>query len=841
MSALAWRIARRELRGGIRGFRVFLLCLILGTGAIAALGTVRNAIEQALDAQGSVLLGGDAQLEFTYRFPTAEERDWVEARADRVSEIVDFRSMAVVGAGAEAERALTQVKGVDDAYPLIGTLELDPPMPVAAALGVENGLPGAVMEGVLADRLGLTPGDTFQLGRNSFTYRARIVREPDSATGGFSLGPRLILHRNALEGAGLLEAGSIFETNLRLTLPEGADLAALKREAVAHFEGVGMRWSDRSRAAPGVERFVERMGSFLVLVGLAGLAVGGVGISAATRAWMERKTETIATLKALGATSGLIRQVFLLQLAGLVALGLVIGLTLGALLPKLAEGIIAAQMPFAVTVGFAPGALAEAALYGALVAALFTLWPLGRMAEVRAAALFRDIGPGRRGWPGRGTALAIAVLALVLVGVAVGLSGVPTLALATMAGIAASLAGLALVAAGVRRLARRLAFGMKGRPMLRAALSAIGGPQSEAGAVILSLGLGLSVLAAVGQIDAGLRNAIATELPQVAPAYFVVDIQPDQIDPIKAMLAANPAVTRVDSAPMLRGVITEINGRPAREVGGDHWVVRGDRGISYADALPSGTKITAGTWWPEGYTGPAQVSMAAKEAEELGLKLGDTMVVNVLGRDIPATITSFREVNFGTAGIGFVLVLNASALQGAPHTHIATIYAPPEAEAGILRDIAGPYPNITAIGVRETIGQVSEAMGAIARATAIAAAATLVTGFIVLIGAAAAGERQRAWEAAILKVLGATRGAILWSFALRAGLMGAAAGLVALAIGTAACWAVLVYVMETPFHFAPIPALGIVLGGILATTLAGMLFALRPLNAPPMGQLRARD
>ncbi|WP_318248265.1 ABC transporter permease, partial [Xinfangfangia pollutisoli] len=377
--------------------------------------------------------------------------------------------------------------------------------------------------------------------------------------------------------------------------------------------------------------------------------------------------------------------------------------------------------------------------------------------------------------------------------------------------------------------------------VLRAALAAVGGPRSDALPVVLSLGLGLSVLAAVGQIDWNLRAAIDRDLPTRAPAFFFVDIQPDQIEPFRAMMAENPAVTQVESAPMLRGVITQINDRPAREVAGDHWVVRGDRGITYAAAPPEGTKVTAGTWWPQDYAGTPQISFAAEEAAEMGLKLGDRITTNILGRDITATITSFRDVDFSNAGMGFVMTLNPAALAGAPHTHIATVYAPPEAEAAILKAVTKTWPNITAIGIRETVDRVSEALGAIAAATAWAAAGTLLTGFVVLIGAAAAGEGARAYESALLKVLGATRGRILASFALRAALLGAAAGLVAIAAGAISGWAVMRFVMDSPYRFEPVSALGIVLGGVLATLLAGLAFAARPLSVRPARVLRGQE
>jgi len=300
-------------------------------------------------------------------------------------------------------------------------------------------------------------------------------------------------------------------------------------------------------------------------------------------------------------------------------------------------------------------------------------------------------------------------------------------------------------------------------------------------------------------------------------------------------------VSRLEPAPMLRGVITRINARPAREVAGDHWVVRGDRGVTYADRPGQTTRITAGTWWPEGYSGPPQISFAAEEAAEIGLSLGDMMTVNVLGRDITATVTSFREVDFSTAGMGFILTMNPAALAGAPHSFIATVYAEPEAEAPILRDLAGRFPNITAIRVRDAIDRVSGVLAGIAAATSWGAGISLVTGFLVLIGAAAAGVGARTYEAAVLKTLGAARRRILLSFALRSALLGAAAGLVALGAGIAGAWAVTRQVLETDFTVIWPAALAIVLGGVLTTLAAGLLFAWRPLAARPAGVLRAQE
>lgn len=838
---MAWKLARRELRGGIRGFRIFLACLALGVAAIAAVGTVRASIEAGLAREGKTLLGGDAEMEFTYRFATDEEKAWITENSTAFSEIVDFRSMVAVDRNGTTERGLTQVKAIDHAYPLVGAVQLDPAMSLDDALTGNGTLPGAVMERLLVDRMGLAPGDTFKLGLQEFVLSAAVTRIPDAAAGGFSLGPRTIVRTEALAGSGLIGPGSLYETEYKLLLKEGADLIAVAQEASDLFDSAGLRWTDSRNGAPGIARFVERLGAFLVLVGLSGLAVGGVGVSAAVRAYIGGKTTVIAILRTVGADRGTVFLTYFFQVAVLSVIGIVIGLALGALVPVALGPIIEAQLPIPAAFGIYPAPLGEAALYGLLTALLFTLWPLARTQEVRAAALIRDALGGAPALPAAPFVIASMIALALLIGAAGLFSGQWQLTLWTAAGLSGALVLLAASAVLIRLAARRSVRLARGRPALRWALGAIGGPREGAASVVLSLGLGLSVLAAVGQIDGNLRNAISGDLPEVAPSYFFVDIQQSQIDGFRERVVNDPAVSRMDSAPMLRGVVTQINNRPAREVAGGHWVVEGDRGITYAAAKPKGTRVVAGDWWAEDYSGPPLISFAREEAEEMGIGIGDTLTVNILGRDITATIASLRDVDFSNAGMGFVMTMNPAAVAGAPHTFIATVYAEEQAEAAILRDLANAYPNITAIRVRDAIDRASEVLAGIAAATSYGAAATLLTGFLVLIGAAAAGEGARTYEAAVLKTLGAARSRIMASFALRSIMLGTAAGIVALAAGIAGGWAVSNFVMSTDFDIIWPSAIGIVAGGVLATLLAGLAFAWRPLAARPAQVLRARD
>jgi len=836
--SVAARLAGRELRGGLRGFRIFLGCVILGVAAIAAVGTLRESVQAGLATQGAELLGGDAEIELTYRFASRTERLWMDDAATRVSEIADFRSMAVAGDARE----LTQVKAVDAAYPLVGAVGLAPDMPLADALAGTADLPGAVMAPVLATRLGIEVGDEFRLGDQRFTLMAEITREPDPSRAGFGLGPRTIVARPALEGSGLLAPGSLFTSRYRLDLPPGADLDALAARAEAELAQSGARWNDARNASPRVSEFVTRLGAFLVLVGLSGLAVGGVGISAALRAYLAGKVQVIATLRTLGADQTTVFLTYFLQVAALGVLGIAGGLLLGVGLPVALGPVIAARLPVPAVFAPYPAPMIEATLYSVLSVLIFTLWPLARAREVRAAALYRDAGIGGVRWPGWPWVLLTIALFATLVLAAALFSGNAMLTLWTAGGIVGALALLWLAAAAITRAARTLRPRLTRSPMLGWALGAIGGPGNTAGPVMLALGLGLSVLAAVGQIDGNLRRAIAADLPERAPSFFFVDLQKDQMEWFLDRLENDPGVARVDHAPMLRGIIARINDRPAREVAPGHWVVEGDRAVSYAESLPARTTLADGDWWGAGYTGPPQLSFAAEEAAEMGIGLGDEITVNILGRDITAPITSLREVDFSSVGMGFVMLMNPSALQGAPHSFIATVYADSEAtEEAVLRDVTDRHPNVTAINVRDALLRVTDLLASLASATSWGASVTLLTGFLVLIGAAAADARARSREAAILKVLGATRARILGGLALRSLILGAAAGLVALGAGIAGGWAVSRFVMETPYTVVWPSALAIVGGGTAITLLAGLGFALGPLRARPARVLRARE
>ncbi|MEM1160825.1 MAG: FtsX-like permease family protein, partial [Pseudomonadota bacterium] len=810
--SFAWSVALRELRGGLAGFRVFLACLILGVAGIAAVGSVTSAIEEGLSAEGQSLLGGDAALTFSYRQANPDELAWMQANGD-VSEQVSMRSMLVKG----EDRLLAEVKAVDEAYPLYGTAAVSEGT-LAEALMERDGRFGLLTEKIVADRMGLSPGDEVRLGGGTFIFRGVLESEPDRASGGFAMGPRVMTSVAGLEATGMLQPGVLFNAGYRVRLPAELDLAATEDEFRQTFPEAGARWNDRRAAAPGISRFVQRLGAFLTIVGIASLAVGGVGIGAAVRGYLTRKVPVIAALRTLGATAGTVFAAYLFQVGLIAAIGIVAGIFLGGGLVAWLGPILAQDLPIPAEFTLYSAPLAEAALYGALAAGLFTLWPLAWILRVRPAELFRNETELPKPFPGWGVLITLILLASALVGSIIGLSATPELAAYCLAGIAGAFLLLRILGWAGARLARRLSHSRlaERRPVLRLALGAIGAPTAGTPGVVLALGLGLGVLAAIGQIDANMQNLLRDQLPEDSPAFFFVDIQNAQLPEFKETVMAQEGTERISSAPMLRGMVTHLNGVPSADAKIDpaaNWVLRGDRGVSYANEPPEGSVLIEGDWWGEDYAGPPLVSFAEEEGRELGLSVGSTVTVNILGRPIQATVANFRQVEWRGMGINFLMIMNPGALAGAPHTHIATLYASQQAEAPIMRQIGREMPNVTPVLVRSQIENVSNSLGTLGAATRWGALAVLLTGFAVLVGTAAAGEERRRSEAAILKVLGASRGAILASFALRAALTGLIAASVALLWGTVSASSVITYVFETSYILPLWDTLAILFGG----------------------------
>lgn len=837
--ALALRLARRELRGGLKGFRIFFACLVLGVAAIGGVGSLAQAMLTGLAEQGRTLLGGDVSVSLVHREADAKERAFLKSYG-RVSETTTMRAMAyALKNGVEEQRTLVELKAVDGAYPLYGAAGLVPARDFQSALACRNNVCGAVAEETLLDRLQLKDGGTMRIGSQVFRISAVLTNEPDRISGGFSLGPHVLVSEAALKRTGLITIGSLINYHYQIALVPDQEPAAFKQAATARFPDSGWQIRDRSDAAPGLRRFVEQVTMFLTLVGLTALAVGGVGAGQAIGALLDRKRAEIATLKALGAEGALIFSIYFFQVMAIALVAVGVGLAAGAALPFAVAWLYAASLPAPAAFAIYPAPLVLAAIFGLFSAATFAIPPLARAREIAPASLFRDI-VARARRHGRLPYLAAAIgCAVLVISLAVVTSPTPVFALWFLAGIAAGLAILRVAAAGLRFVLLRLP--RPRRPGLRLALANLTRPGAATAGVVVALGLGLTLLASVSLLDRTISAQVASSLPAQAPSFFFVDIQPNEADAFDKTIAGFPAATDYRRTPMIRGRITALNGVPAAEAPidpGARWAVSGDRGITYAAAMPKDTIVTAGNWWPATYTGPTLISFDAELAQEMHLALGSTITLNVLGRELTGKIANLRKVDFSNGRQNFILILSPGIIDHAPHSFLATVRVPDKDEPAVYRAITDRFPNVSTVRVKEAIAQVNGLLQELADGVRAASLVTILAGLLVLAGAIAAGQRARLYDSTVLKVLGATRARIAGVYALEYGLIGVLTGIVALGAGTLAASAIARQVFELPFVFDVRAALLTVIGGGAATLVFGLIGAWAALAAKPAALLR---
>jgi putative ABC transport system permease protein len=838
---LAARLAKRELRTGLRGFGVFLACLALGVAAVAGVKSLAAAYATGLAEDAAALLGGDLEAALSQRPASPDELAALTALG-QTSHLVSMQVMVRRNEGT-GKRALATLRAADAAYPLYGTVTLHPPMPLTDALATRDGLPGAVAAPELLARLGVKVGDVINVADAAFIVRAVLDREPDASATIAALGPRLLVSMDALSATGLLAPGSLTRHYYRVKLPPLADAAASAKGLRQAFPKSGWRVRDATGAQPGLSRFIDRLSAITGLVGLAALLLGGIGVSQAVSGYLSGRAASIASMKCLGASRRVVVATYFLATMSLAAVGIGIGLAVGAATPALLGPVLGTLLPVRIPPGPYPGALAVAALFGVLTALTFTLPHLAVAGRISPLLLFRGYGAPNRPRLKLPALLPALCCLTALMALAVVATPNRRLGLGFIAA-AATAAAIFWLFAKLSVFLVRLA--PTHRPGLwQLALRAISRPGNQVGPVLAALGLGLSTLCAMTQVDANFREAFVSEIPRTAPDFFFVDIQPGQLEAFLGTARAVQGVTRIETSPMVRGRIERIKNVSAEEaeVGEDaQWATRGDRGLTFAAAMPEGTRLTAGKWWPENYDGPPLASVDEAIAKGLGLTIGDTVTLNVLGREIVVTVASLRRINWLTLGINYVFVLSPGALDGAPMTYLATAYTD-KTKSGdpgetVFNAVTNRFPNITAIGIGDTLADVLAVADKVAAAVTAAAGATLVTGMLVLVQTMAAGMRRKAYETVIYKVCGASRRDILTVLLLENAFLGVLAGCMALVVGTAVAWAFVVFFMELPFRMFAGPSLATVGAAAGLTLVLGLAGVFRMLSRKAWPYLR---
>lgn len=835
--ATGFKLARRELRSGLQGFWIFLVCLVLGVGSIAMIGTLSVSIKRGLAEQGQPLLGGDMEFSVIHRQLGKNERDFVE-KLGTVSKVASMRGIAIADSG---KRTLVEVKAVDADYPLFGAVQLADTGPFQARFARQGKIYGAFAEQSILVRLAIKPGDVVRLGAARFQIKALISKEPDRISDGLVLGPRLMISHAGLTATGLVKPGSLVRWRYRVKLADpAANIAGLTKLAEKKFPASGWRIRSRDKAAPGAERFLSRLTFFLTLTGLTALVVGGAGVANAVSTFVDRRRKNIATLKCLGGSSNIIMATYLIEVFAVAGLAILIGLIIGAGLPLIAMPYLSGLLPVPVGSAVELWPLARAGAFGVLVTIAFSLWPLARARATPAAELFRGSLESKFTWPAPG--FIAASLAAIVAIMALALVSFPDrwITAGYLVGITASFVFLVVLARLLMWAAKR--YARPRRAVTRLAIANLYRPGAPTPSIVLALGLGLILFVTLGLVDTNISRQLQSAVPKQAPSFFFLDIPNNRLAEFKGFAQRQKGVRKTGSAPMLRGRVQKLNGVAlARVPIAPHvaWAFRGDRGLTYATTVPEGSRLVAGKWWPKDYAGPPLVSFVDEIARGAGLKIGDTVTVNILGRNITAKIASLRAVDWESLRINFVMVFSPGTLAGAPHTHMVTVTADQPREDALLAAVSDKFPAVTAVRIKDALDAVNSLLRQLLVAIRSASAITMLTGILVLAGALASGLSRRTYDAVVLKTFGATRRQLVLAFVYEYALLGLVTAAFSVLIGSAAAWAIIHFVMEMDWQFSVTTAVVTALAAMTLTIAAGFTTTWRALAAKPARILRS--
>ncbi|MBD2841253.1 ABC transporter permease [Erythrobacter rubeus] len=838
----AWRIARRDLNARFRGLRLLLVCIFLGTGALAAIGTLTAAIERELAASGQVLLGGDLEVEVWQRDLTAEEQAAL-SEYGTLSGGTRLQAMATAGSGDNSRAAPVELKAVDESWPLYGTLTL--------ADGSETGAPtgtDAYLARGAFDRLEIEIGDRFTVGTVELTAAGIIENEPDRLSEGFQLGPTVLVAEDVPLDGGLLQPGSLYQSKYRVAFNDlGEDPEAIEEELNEAFPNAGFDFRSRDRAAPGADRFVRQMSDFLTLVGLAALVIAGIGIAGGVSSYLDARRTSIATLKVLGASSRDIVCIYALQIGVAAIIGSAAGLAVGVLITPLLGSALQGLLPVESGFVIEPAPLLLAGAYGLLVAFAFAAAPLLRARSFPAMALMRSrivpLSRDKRALIATAAGIA-AICALALLTTAQ-----PQLSGGFLLGAGGALIALAALGLIIQYIARRLP--RPSNPLLRSALSNIHRPGAPTGSLVTALGFGLAAFVLLAAIQSAIDGNIESRVPREAPDYFVLDVPVDGRDRFEELITTRYPAATIRAVPTMRGAVLAYGPQDEmtrvadlEELPEGAWVLRGERGITYSDTIPAGNRVVEGEWWDASYSGEPLVSIDTDFAEAVGLEIGDYLTIGILGTERDVRIANIREIDWENMGFNFTLVFSSNAISDAPHNLSATVELPDVADAqeqgSLLRDLVQEFPSSSVVEVGEVLTEARTILQQVSLATLAAAAVAVLAGLAVLMGAIAAARAARMYDTVVLRVLGASRRQILMMQLAEYGLIALALAGVALALGSTLGWVIITQLFE--FDWLPdwgevLAVLGLGLVMVLAFALGGSLPLLRAKPAQALREL----
>jgi putative ABC transport system permease protein len=879
---MAWR----ETRGSWRHFLYFFACIAIGVGALVGVSLFGANMEQAVTREARGLLGGDLEIRLT-RPPSIPGQAVLNSLSERnmvlthVSELVAMAARATFAPTATQSTQIIELKAVESAYPLYGSIRLDPAQPLDVLLHPDKNRCGgqscfgAVVQESLLIRMGLAIGDRLKIGQAMFLITGLVRTEPDRMANAFTLGPRVMIAQEGLRAADLIKPGSRVRERYLVKIAADVPLEPLRTELRDRLEADSARVSSYRTSQSQLRQFLEQLSRYLGLIGLTALFIGGLGVGTSIHAFLRDKLRTIAILKAVGADSATVVSTYVVQAIFLGCIGSFAGILLGIALqrglPPLAATLFSSDILDQLGVSselswYSVWPLLKGAALGLLSTLLFTLWPLLKIREVQPGAIFRrdaeqatvEQGTPRSRWWVKwgltdpwnvGTAGGII---LGLCALSIWQAGSWSIGFLFIGAMSLAITVLFVCA---QAFVRGLAWVPRPRILsLRYALGNVVRPGSQATGIMVAIGIGVMAIVTVSLVEQALLQQIQENRPADAPTFFFIDIQPDQAKKFVSLVEQQTGQTRPELMPLVRSRLHAVNGHvvtveegvekddkraEGKEARGKQWYFTREYVLTFLDKLPKDNTLVKGEWWKPGQVfSTPQVSVEEDAATHLGLVIGSTVEFDIQGATVSAEVSSIRKVEWGNFSTNFYMILSPGSMEGAPFTYVATVRVSPQEELPLQQAVVASFPNISAIHIGDVLDGFARVLDRLSLAIRAVALFCVVAGGLVMAAALAATRYRRLYESVILKALGATRSLIARAFAMEYVLLGAVAGLIGLTLGTVLSWALVRYVFELSWTIHPqVLGIGLLLTMVL-TLIVGFASTYRILGQRPLAVLR---
>ncbi len=828
----------REARGALHRFLFFLISIALGVASIVGVGNMAANFDAMTHLEARNLLAADVEARLIS--PLSEEGKAVLAELTREGlssiRITELKGMAINVASGETQ--LVELKAIESGYPFYGRLKIEPP-PTELSLGPKE----VWVEKGLLIRLHMQVGDQLKIGEASFMIRGEILKEPDRVVGPFRIGPRVLLSQAGLQKAELIQTGSRIRHRLLMKTTSRTP-EALKTLLDQRWSGESVSIKTYREVQPRLGRFLGNFTTYLGLVGLITLMIGGIGVASHIHAFLTERIETIAILKSLGASAAMLTLIYLLLaliLGGIGALGgVLLGLGITFILQSLMAGFLPPAFVFQMTVT----PIFRGITMGLLTTFLFALWPLRMVSSVPPFRIFRHEVEARAiqmtGKKWLKQVLIGGSMAVCWVGLSVWQAGSWRLGIWVV--MAVGVAILLLMAGGKGMLALVRKIPLPNSLILRYGIKNLYRPGRQIMTIILSLGVGIMVLLTLFQVERRLMAELDQNIPEDAPGLFFIDIQPDQKGPLETMLNARRFEITPELTPLIRSRLHAVDGKKISEIGvenrPDSWYFTREYVLTYQKNLPEHNIILRGQWWKEGET-EALISVDSDVAYHLGIDVESNVTFDIQGVQISGKVASVREVDWGSMTTNFYFIFTPAALSGAPETFVATVTTEPENDLPVQNAVIGKFPNVTVIPIREFLETIARILMEITRTVQVMASLGLLVGLIVLSGAIVATRARRVHEMVLFKTLGATRPALIAIMAVEYSLLGIVSAIVGGSLSIVVSWGVVRFFLDIPWQVEWGVLLTGTSGTVALTLLTGFLTTYRILGEKPLAILRA--